>query len=197
MHASPPDRHRQHPAGTPRRGRRRLVRRTGPRARRLRRRGRRPGEIDLPLLNEPNDDARDDYVHEHTQRWSATVAAADAVVFVMPEYNRTFTAPLKNALDYLYYEWNYKPVGLVSYGGVSGGLRAAYAIKPALVALRMVPIDDGVTISRVRRHIVDGRLQADQMHAESAAEMLDELAKLSVALAPLRPELTTSASGGS
>jgi NAD(P)H-dependent FMN reductase len=64
-------------------------------------------------------------VHEHTKRWSATVAAADAVVFVMPEYNRTFTAPLKNALDYLYYEWNYKPVGLVSYGGVSGGLRAA------------------------------------------------------------------------
>ena len=154
-------------------------------------------EIDLPLLNEPNDDARDDYVHEHTKQWSATVAAADAVVFVMPEYNRTFTAPLKNALDYLYYEWNYKPVGLVSYGGVSGGLRAAYAIKPALTALRMVPIDDAVTISRVRRHIVDGRLQADEMHAESATEMLDELAKLSAALAPLRPDVMTSASGGS
>jgi NAD(P)H-dependent FMN reductase len=154
-------------------------------------------EVDLPLLNEPNDDARDDYVHEHTKRWSATVASADAVVFVMPEYNRTFTAPLKNALDYLYYEWNYKPAGLVSYGGVSGGLRAAYAIKPALTALRMVPIDDGVTISRVRRRIVDGHLQADEMHTESAAEMLDELAKLSAALAPLRPDLMTSASGGS
>ena len=154
-------------------------------------------EVDLPLLNEPNDDARDDYVHEHTKLWSATVAAADTIVFVMPEYNRTFTAPLKNALDYLYYEWNYKPVGLVSYGGVSGGLRAAYAIKPALTALRMVPIDDGVTISRVRRHIVDGRLQADEMHAESAIEMLDELAKLSAALAPLRPDVMTSASGGS
>lgn len=154
-------------------------------------------EIDLPLLNEPNDDARDDYLHEHTKRWSAIVASADAVVFVMPEYNRTFTAPLKNALDYLYYEWNYKPVGLVSYGGVSGGLRAAYAIKPALIALRMVPVDDGVTISRVRRHIVDGRLRADEMHAESAAEMLDELAKLSTALAPLRRDAMTSASGGS
>ena len=154
-------------------------------------------EVDLPLLNEPNDDARDDYVHEHTKRWSATVASADAVAFVMPEYNRTFTAPLKNALDYLYYEWNYKPVGLVSYGGVSGGLRAAYAIKPALTALRMVPIDDGVTISRVWRHIVDRRLQADEMHTESAAEMLDELAKLSTALSPLRPNVMTSASAGS
>jgi NAD(P)H-dependent FMN reductase len=154
-------------------------------------------EIDLPLLNEPNDDARDDYVHEHTRQWSATVAGADAVVFVMPEYNRTFTAPLKNALDYLYHEWNYKPVGLVSYGGVSGGLRAAYAIKPALIALRMVPVDDGVTISRVRRHVVDGRLQADEMHTESATEMLDELAKLSTALAALRPDIMTSASGGS
>ncbi len=151
-------------------------------------------QVALPLLNEPNDNARDDYVHEHTKQWSATVDTADAIVLVMPEYNRTFTAPLKNALDYLYYEWNYKPVGLVSYGGISGGLRAAYAIKPALTALRMVPIDDAVAIRDVRRHMVDGRLQADEHQAGSAAEMLDELAKLSAALAPLRPKVTTSAS---
>ena len=151
-------------------------------------------EIALPLLNEPNDSARDDYVHEHTKRWSATVDAADAIVLVMPEYNRTFTAPLKNALDYLYYEWNYKPVGLVSYGGISGGLRAAYAIKPALTALRMIPVDDAVAIRDVRRHIVDGRLQPDEHQADSAAGMLDELAKLSGALAPLRAKVTTSAS---
>lgn len=151
-------------------------------------------DIALPLLNEPNDSARDDYVHEHTKRWSATVDAADAVVLVMPEYNRTFTAPLKNALDYLYYEWNYKPVGLVSYGGISGGLRAAYAIKPALTALRMVPVDDAVAIRDVRRHIVDGRLQPEEHQADSATGMLDELAKLSAALAPLRAKATTSAS---
>ncbi len=151
-------------------------------------------QVALPLLNEPNDSARDDYAHEHTKHWSATVDTADAIVLVMPEYNRTFTAPLKNALDYLYYEWNYKPVGLVSYGGISGGLRAAYAIKPALTALRMVPIDDAVAIRDVRRHIVDGQLQADEHQAESAAQMLDELAKISAALAPLRPKVTTSAS---
>ena len=148
-------------------------------------------EIDLPLLNEPNDSARDDYVQDHTKRWSAMVAAADAFVFVMPEYNRTFTAPLKNAIDYLYYEWNYKPVGLASYGGISGGQRAAYAIKPALVALRMVPVDDAVAIRDVRRHIVDGVLQPEDGQARAAASMLDELAKLSVALAPLRPEVRT------
>jgi NAD(P)H-dependent FMN reductase len=149
-------------------------------------------EIALPLLDEPNDSDRRAYVHDHTMAWSATVDAADAVVLVMPEYNRTFTAPLKNALDYLYEEWNYKPVGVVSYGGASGGLRAAYAIKPALVALRMVPIDDGVTISFVRRHIVDGRLQASEAIDESAASMLDELSRLSGALAGLR-SLTMSA----
>jgi NAD(P)H-dependent FMN reductase len=154
-------------------------------------------ELALPLLNEPNDNARDDYIHEHTRRWSAIVAAADAFVFVMPEYNRTFTAPLKNALDFLYYEWNYKPVGLVSYGGMSGGLRAAYAIKPALTALRLVPIDDAVTFSDVRRRIVDGQLQPDERQAGNAAGMLDELAKLATALAPLRPDVMTSASGGS
>jgi NAD(P)H-dependent FMN reductase len=154
-------------------------------------------ELALPLLDEPNDNARDDYIHEHTRRWSAIVAAADAFVFVMPEYNRTFTAPLKNALDYLYYEWNYKPVGLVSYGGMSGGLRAAYAIKPALTALRLVPVDDAATFSDVRRRIVDGQLQLDERQAGNAAGMLDELAKLATVLAPLRPTIMTSASAGS
>src|ERR671925_90511 len=81
----------------------------------------RPGRRGLPRPQKPNDSDRHAYVHDHTKTWSAIVDAADAVVLVMPEYNRTFSAPLKNALDYLYEEWRYKPVGIVSYGGVSGG----------------------------------------------------------------------------
>ncbi len=57
----------------------------------------------------------------------------------MPEYNHSYNAALKNALDYLNREWAYKPVGFVSYGGVSGGLRAVQAIKPVVAALRMTP----------------------------------------------------------
>jgi len=77
--------------------------------------------VGLPMLDEPNHPAEQQYVHEHTRNWSASVAAADAFVFVMAEYNTGFTAPLKNALDYLYSEWHHKPVGFVSYGMTSAG----------------------------------------------------------------------------
>ena len=77
-------------------------------------------EIGLPLMDEPHHPRLRQYVHEHTLRWSATVAAADAVVFVTPEYNYGLTAPVKNAIDYLHHEWRYKAAGFVSYGGVAG-----------------------------------------------------------------------------
>ncbi len=77
-------------------------------------------ELKLPLMDEPNHPRLHTYVHQHTRDWSALVDASDAFVFVMPEYNNGYTAPLKNAIDYLHDEWFYKPVGLVSYGGVAG-----------------------------------------------------------------------------
>ena len=78
-------------------------------------------EVNLPFMDEPNHPRFHRYTHQHTLDWSARVEAADAFVFVMPEYNYGFTAPLKNAIDYLHAEWAYKPVGLVSYGGVAAG----------------------------------------------------------------------------
>ena len=80
-------------------------------------------------MDEPKHPRLREYEHQHTKDWSARVEAADAFVFVHPEYNYGITAPLKNALDYLSQEWNYKPLGLVSYGGVSAGTRAAQMIK--------------------------------------------------------------------
>jgi Predicted flavoprotein len=69
---------------------------------------------------------------------------------VLPEYNGGYTAPVKNALDFLRHEWARKPVGLVGYGGVFGGLRAAQALKPVLASLKMIPVREGVIISFVR-----------------------------------------------
>lgn len=69
---------------------------------------------------------------------------------MLPEYNGGYTAPAKNALDVLRHEWARKPIGLVSYGGVFGGLRAAQALKPVLASLRMIPMREGVIISFVR-----------------------------------------------
>src|SRR5690606_2807617 len=80
--------------------------------------------VALPLFSEPNHPRQKQYTQETTKAWSATVAALDAFVFVTPEYNFATPPSLVNALDHLLGEWQYKAAGFVSYGGVSGGLRA-------------------------------------------------------------------------
>jgi NAD(P)H-dependent FMN reductase len=143
--------------------------------------------IDLPLMNEPKHPRRREYEHEHTKEWSARVEAADAFVFVHPEYNHGMTAPLKNALDYLHQEWAYKPLGLVSYGSVSAGTRAAQMIKQVAVYLKLFTVAEAVSISFVSRRIgEDGEFVADEMVEKSADGMLVEMIRLEAALRPLR-----------
>jgi NAD(P)H-dependent FMN reductase len=145
------------------------------------------GEIDLPFLDEPHEATEGIYVHEHTREWSRRVEALDAFVFVMPEYNHGYNAPLKNALDFLYREWNHKPVGFVSYGGGAGGARAVQMIKQVVVALEMVPIAPYVLMPRVPGLVDDhGRLLDPDAISEATDAVLDELARLSTVLAPLR-----------
>src|ERR1044072_4349009 len=83
-------------------------------------------EFDLPVFNEPEHPRLQKYQHEYTKKWSASVKAADAFVFVTPEYNYGPPPSLLNALDYLFWEWQYKAVGLVGYGGISGGGRSTH-----------------------------------------------------------------------
>jgi NAD(P)H-dependent FMN reductase len=105
----------------------------------------------------------------------------------MPEYNHSFTAPLKNAIDYLVKEWAFKPVGLVSYGGISGGLRAVQALKPVLSGLRMVPLTEAVVIQFVASLIEDdGHFEPTTSMANSVKPMLDELARQVPVLKQLR-----------
>lgn len=143
--------------------------------------------IDLPLMDEPNHPRLREYTRQHTKDWSERVDDADAFVFVMPEYNHGYSAPLKNAIDYLVQEWQYKPVGLVSYGGVSGGTRAVQLLKPVLTGLKMTPLPEAVPIPYVQRLLdEEGRLQATEQMDEYAQGMLDELARWAEALSPLR-----------
>jgi NAD(P)H-dependent FMN reductase len=102
--------------------------------------------VNLPMFDEPEHPRLQKYQHEHTKRWSASVARADAFVFVMPEYNFSTPPSLINALDYLVAEWAYKPVGFVSYGGVSGGLRSVQMTKLLVTALKMMPMVEAVSI---------------------------------------------------
>jgi NAD(P)H-dependent FMN reductase len=143
-------------------------------------------ELDLPFLDEPHHPRLRQYTRDHTKEWSARVQAADAFAFVMPEYNHGFTAPLKNAVDFLHQEWNYKPVGLVSYGGVSAGTRAAQMIKPVLLAVKATPLFEAVSIPFVAKFIVDGVLEPNETMDQAADAMLSELARVSEALSPLR-----------
>jgi NAD(P)H-dependent FMN reductase len=151
-------------------------------------------EVNLPFLDEPNHPRFRQYTHQHTKDWSATIDRADAFVFVMPEYNYGFNAPLKNAIDYLHYEWQYKPVGFVSYGGVSAGTRAVQMIKQVVTTLKMVPLSEAVSIPFVQQFIdEDGAVQANEVMETSATAMLDELARWAGALQPLRErELATA-----
>lgn len=144
-------------------------------------------EVDLPMLDEPHHPRLGRYEHQHTKDWSGSVASADAFVFVTPEYNHGISAPLKNALDFLHNEWQYKPVGFVSYGGVSAGTRAVQMTKQVVAALKMTAIAEGVAIPFVTQFLDDdGSVQANEVMESSAKAMLDELLRHSHALAPLR-----------
>ncbi|HYB86190.1 MAG TPA: NAD(P)H-dependent oxidoreductase [Streptosporangiaceae bacterium] len=145
-------------------------------------------EVDLPLLDEPNHPRLRQYTRQHTKDWSAIVDAADAFVFVTPEYNYGYPASLKNAIDYLHHEWQHKPVGFVSYGGVAAGTRAVQQLKQVVTTLRMLPVFDSVSIPFYSQFLgQDGTFQANEVLDQAADTMLDELVRTEAALRPLRP----------
>jgi len=144
-------------------------------------------ELDLPFMDEPEHPRFARYVHDHTKRWSARVKAADAFVFVTPEYNHGYNAPLKNAIDFLHHEWEHKPVGFVSYGGVAAGTRAVQQLKPVCVVLRMTPMSDAVYIPFVQRHLdEERRFQSTPDLEKAATAMLQALERYEELLRPLR-----------
>jgi NAD(P)H-dependent FMN reductase len=102
-------------------------------------------EVNLPFLDEPLKAALHQYEHEHTRAWSHTVDSCDGFVFVFPQYNWGYPAPLKNAVDFLYVEWRDKPASCVTYG-TRGGNRGATQFREVLQGLHMRALDDHVEI---------------------------------------------------
>ncbi len=145
-------------------------------------------EVDLPVFNEPRHPRFAQYEHDHTKEWSSTIARADAFVFVTPEYDHVAPASLINAMQYLVREWAYKPLGFVSYGGVSGGTRGAQVTKQIAVALRMMPIPEAVHLPFFKESINEdeGVFEPDPLQAKAADAMLAELLRWAEALKPLR-----------
>jgi NAD(P)H-dependent FMN reductase len=144
-------------------------------------------ELNLPIFDEPNHPRLQKYVHQHTKDWSALVAASDAFIFVTPEYNYSFNAATKNAIDYLSLEWAHKAVGIVSYGGIAAGTRATQMLKQVFTALKVVPVTEAVNIPFVFKHLdEDRRLKPTEEMEQAATAMLDELVRWTDALLALR-----------
>ena len=143
--------------------------------------------VNLPFLDEFRHPMMQQYEHQHTRDWSATINAADLFVVVTSEYNYSFPAPLKNALDFLYKEWNYKPIGFVSYGGVSGGIRAVQMLKQVVTAQKMMPIPESVNIPHFLKYIDEqGKFNGDPGLEKSANDMLVALNQWAIALKTMR-----------
>ena len=113
------------------------------------------GAINLPMMNEANHPILKKYEHEHTKKWSAKIEEADAFIFVTAEYDYNYPAPLRNAIEYLVHEWSYKAAGIVSYGGVSAGTRAANSLKADLSTMKIVPMMEAVNFPFYNKLIND------------------------------------------
>jgi NAD(P)H-dependent FMN reductase len=143
--------------------------------------------VGLPLIDEPNHPLQRRYERAHTKAWSEKVSAADAFVFIVPEYNHGMPPALLNALDFLYHEWNYKPATFVSYGGLSGGLRSVQMAVPVLTTLKMMPIPEAVAVPFFTKHIsAAGVFDPGDVLDKSATTMLDELLRWTNALKAMR-----------
>jgi NAD(P)H-dependent FMN reductase len=147
-------------------------------------------EYELPLLDEPVPAAFGEYRHEHTRRWAAAVGSYDGFVFVTPEYNHAVPAALKNAIDFLFDEWQDKAAGFVSHG-VHGGVRAVEQLRLTMGELRVADVRAQVALSAFTDFEISdptqpGRVTAAAHQEQTLAEMLDEVASWSRALRPLR-----------
>ncbi|MCU0667069.1 MAG: NAD(P)H-dependent oxidoreductase [Patescibacteria group bacterium] len=142
-------------------------------------------DINLPLLDEPISAMNDKYSKDHTKEWSKTVSKADGFVWVTPEYNHGTSAALKNAIDYLYKEWTYKPVAFVGYGGM-GGTRAIESLVVTASELSMFPLKSRYHVLDVWSAInEDGSIKPENIRG-NATNLLAEVAKVADATKSLR-----------
>jgi NAD(P)H-dependent FMN reductase len=141
----------------------------------------------LGNLDEPGNPTHQRYVHGHTHAWAHLIDGFDGFVFVVPEYNHSFPGALKNALDYLYQEWNDKAAGIISYGGWAAGVRAAEALRLVLAELQVATVRAQPAVNTHAGFGPDGFVPAASL--PSAVDvMLDQLIPWARALASVRSD---------
>ncbi|MFI1016158.1 NADPH-dependent FMN reductase [Streptomyces sp. NPDC020965] len=142
-------------------------------------------DVDLPFLDEITPPSFGQYANEHTKRWAATVASFDGFVLVTPEYNHSTSAALKNAIDFLYAEWNNKAAGFVGYGSV-GGARAIEHLRGIMAEVQVATVRSQVMLSLFTDFEDFSTFKPAALHTDAVDAMLDQVVAWSDALKPLR-----------
>ena len=145
----------------------------------------------LPHLDEPLPASMGQYQNDHTQQWAEKIASFDGFVFVTPEYNHSTSGVLKNAIDYLYAEWNNKAVGFVSYGAV-GGARAAEHLRLVAGELQMADVRQQVALSLLTEFENFSVFKPGDYNRAALDTLLDQVIAWSNALEHLREPAGTA-----
>jgi NAD(P)H-dependent FMN reductase len=144
-------------------------------------------DFKLPLLDEPVPPSMGQYSQPHTKAWAAKIAEFDGFVFVTPEYNHGTSGALKNAIDYLYKEWNNKAAGFVGYGS-AGGARAIENLRLVMGELMVADVRAQVMLSLFTDFENFTTFNPAEHHERSVETMLDQVVQWSAALKPLRKD---------
>jgi NAD(P)H-dependent FMN reductase len=147
----------------------------------------------LPHLDEPLPPSLGQYQNDHTRQWADKIASFDGFVMVTPEYNHSTSGVLKNAIDYLYAEWNNKAVGFVSYGAV-GGARAAEHLRLVAGELQMADVRQQVALSLITEFENFSVFKPGDYSVGALNTLFDQVIAWSAALAPLRQPAATTGS---
>ena len=142
-------------------------------------------DFNLPLLDEPVPPSQHKYSKAHTKAWAATIASFDGFVFVTPEYNHSTSGALKNAIDFLYAEWNNKAAGFVSYGS-AGGTRAVEHLRLIMAELQIATVRSQVALSLFTDFDNLSEFKPVALHQNSLKSMFDQLIAWSGAMRTLR-----------
>ncbi len=142
-------------------------------------------DFNLPLLDEAMPPAYGQYAHDHTRAWAAKIAEFDGFVMVTPEYNHSTSGALKNALDFLFTEWNNKAVGFVGYGSAMG-VRAIEHLRQIVGELMMADVRHAVQLSLFTDFENFSTFKPAEHHEKTVNTMLDQVVSWSGALKTVR-----------
>ena len=142
-------------------------------------------DFNLPLLDEPIPPSQGNYSQAHTRKWAAKIDSFDAFVFVTPEYNHSTSGALKNAIDFLYREWNNKAAGFVSYGS-AGGVRAVEHLRLIMAELQIADVRAQVTLSLSTDFENYSIFKPTPQHGQTVKRMLDQVLAWGTALRTMR-----------